>query len=122
MEECKVLLKNANHFSVCIDKFLSDIPNCKQLAIHFFIIRLLVARWSSFMGHGDAETGLEKLEETLVDFDYADKFTQASVDDQTINWELLEVADNRKDNNPLLPELLSSVQLRYSRGSWWLQY
>ena len=74
------------------------------------------------MGHGDAETGLEKLEETLVDFDYADKFTQASVDDQTINWELLEVADNRKDNNPLLPELLSSVQLRYSRGSWWLQY
>lgn len=74
------------------------------------------------MGYGDAETGLEKLEETLVDFDYADKFTQASVDDQTINWELLEVADNRRDNNPLPPELLSSVQLRYSRGSWWLQY
>lgn len=74
------------------------------------------------MGHGDAETGLEKLEETLVDFDYTHKFMQASVDDQTINWELLEVVvDNRKDN-PLPPELLSSVQLRYSHGSWSLQY
>ena len=33
------------------------------------------------MGHGDAETILEKLEETLKELGYTDKLIQASLDD-----------------------------------------
>ena len=62
----------------------------------------------SFMGHGDAETGLEKLEETLKELDYTYKLIQALLDGQTINWKLLQLlADGQKDYNSSTPELVS---------------
>ena len=36
------------------------------------------------MGHGDVETGLEKLNETLKDLDYSNKLMQALMDGQKV--------------------------------------
>ena len=38
----------------------------------------------SLMGHGDVETGLEKLNETLKDLDYSNKLMQALMDGQKV--------------------------------------
>ena len=56
------LVKNANHFTVRLDKLLNYIPNLKQWDIHIlyydeissFMEKAYIR--SSFMGHGDAET------------------------------------------------------------------
>ena len=52
------------------------------------MVRLLIIRAysaSSFMVHGDDETGLKNLKATLKDLDYTNKLTKGSMNDQNIN-------------------------------------
>ena len=56
------LVKNANHFTVRLDKLLNYIPNLKQWDTHILYYDEISSFMekahimSSFMGHGDAET------------------------------------------------------------------
>ena len=60
------------------------------------------------MGHGDVETGLEKLNETLKDLDYSNKLMQALMDGQKVKQKLLYLSeDEQKENNSSASELLS---------------
>ena len=106
-EKCK-------SFTEYIDKFRNHISDCKQFYTHILFNDEIVNHVGvayiglSFMGHGDAETGLEKLEETLKELDYTYKLIQALLDGQTINWKLLQLlADGQKDYNSSTPELVS---------------
>lgn len=64
------LVKNANHFTVCFDELLDHISNFYQLVAPILCcdeIAYCVERAhheSFFMGHDNAESGLEKLKET----------------------------------------------------------
>ena len=51
--------------------------------VRLLIIGVYIA--SSFMVHGDGETGLKNLKETLKDLDYTNKLMKGSMDDQNIN-------------------------------------
>lgn len=67
---CMGLVKNANHFTVCFDELLDHISNFYQLDAPILCYNEIVYcverahHESFFMGHGNAESGLEKLKET----------------------------------------------------------
>ena len=72
-------MTNVSHFIVCVDKLLNHILNCKKFYTHILFYDETVNHvnrtyiGSLLMGHGYAETVLEKLKETLKDLNYTNE-------------------------------------------------
>lgn len=73
------------------------------------------------MGHGDTDTGLEKLKETLKDLVYSNKLIQVLIDPPpppppfNVNWKWLYLLpDELKDINPSATELLSLCRYAFT--------
>ena len=67
------------------------------------------------MGHGDTETDLEKLKETLKDLGYSNELIQVLIDTPNANWKWLYLlSDDQKYINPSAPELLSLCRYAFT--------
>ena len=110
-EKCMEKVKQASRFTICSDEAVNNISCRKQLGSHVLYFdehSQKVERYysgSAFMGHGDTETCLKKLIETMKNLDYTNNLLQALMGGPNINWKLLEFL--KVERTDLAPDILA---------------
>ena len=107
-------IKDVKPFTICFDESLNNISNRKKMDVHILYFDDNTNRvqrsyiGSSFMGHADAVSCLEHLKERMKDIDYTNNLLQLSMDGPNVNWKVLGLLkEDRQENNSQAPDLLS---------------